>query len=470
MKTYNKSRELVFFFSIFTLAFLLRSYGLYSLPLAEDSLYTLRDSINLGSSIKPVYYFIQHVLLNIFPTTAFTLRFPAFLFGLLGIWVTWIFVKREFGLTAAVIATLMVAVSPWHLYASQFARYWTLVYLLSAMLYIFLFKALDSNRVKYYLSAFFVTCIGILTHMSFAFPLPGIFVALLVKKSNETFTLKLPAKSAWWYYWFPSLIFAVIVAGLYLFLEKSGTAGGVKIPSGYKMVGTIRVLPAMIQWVSPVVVTTAFLGAIYLICTSKSESIRRLGFMCIFASLSLIIFLFIPGALLRAVYADYGMAILPLLYATIGVSVSVLSRQLPNKNMSVIAILFVLLAGVLPGTVSHMSDGSRFDYRPTFDFISKNGSQHLVLGKPKDMQQFYAPELFFVELSMNENFLNDKLKLFNNFWLISLYRRHGMIGDNNGSVQRWIDLNCRVVLRTKKQRIDYRLYRVELSWCGTSTY
>ena len=70
---------------------------------------------------------MQHLLLKVIPPTALTLRLPAFLFGVLGVWATWRLARRAFGTTAGLVAAALVALSPWHLYASQFARYWTLV-------------------------------------------------------------------------------------------------------------------------------------------------------------------------------------------------------------------------------------------------------------------------------------------------------------------------------------------------------
>jgi predicted membrane-bound mannosyltransferase len=113
------------------LATLLRLHGLATWPLEQDELYTIRDAVAFGQQInwlRPFYFFLQQLLLQLLPPTPLFLRMPPFLFGVLGVWLTWVLGRKVFGTTAGLVAAFMVAISPWHLYASQFARYWTLVY------------------------------------------------------------------------------------------------------------------------------------------------------------------------------------------------------------------------------------------------------------------------------------------------------------------------------------------------------
>ena len=88
-----------------SLGLILRLLGLDSLPLAEDALYTLRDSLNFHFSDaglnRPVYFALQSLILNEFPPTPLVLRLPAFLFGLFGLVATWWFTMRAFGSAAA---------------------------------------------------------------------------------------------------------------------------------------------------------------------------------------------------------------------------------------------------------------------------------------------------------------------------------------------------------------------------------
>src|SRR2546426_6123023 len=64
--------------------------------------------------------------------------------------------------------------------------------------------------------------------------------------------------------------------------------------------------------------------------------------------------------------------------------------QLGREAMSARRGLFAgvatvtLAAGIVPSTVSHLSDGSRFDYRPAFQFIRTHGSDVPVVTWPID--------------------------------------------------------------------------------------
>jgi hypothetical protein len=158
----------------------------------------------------------------------------------------------------------------------------------------------------------------------------------------------------------------------------------------------------------------------------------------------------------------------------VGAGIARLGQKLGKLRGSwVVAATAVLVAGVLPGTVSHLSDGTRFDYRPAFAYIEQAGSSHLILGNPDTMliamQRYYAPNLQLQGLRNGLGHLEEAIVQNNHgFWVIASYRRYGMIGDSNEVIEGWLDTHCRVVLRTQRPRLDYRTYRVELNWCGTS--
>src|SRR6185312_1527604 len=79
-------------------------------------------------------YLLNHYVVHPFiPLDEFGLRFLPALFGALGIPVVYAVGRRLVGERAALFAAALLAVSPLHVYYSQFARYWSLVFLLSAV-------------------------------------------------------------------------------------------------------------------------------------------------------------------------------------------------------------------------------------------------------------------------------------------------------------------------------------------------
>lgn len=194
---------------IMVLAVALRLPGL-GFALEQDELYTLIDAIALfdspskpGIAARPFYYLFQHVLLGIGPATPVALRLPPLVFGLAGVWVTWLLGTRVFNPTAGWMAALLVAISPWHLHASGFARYWTLLYLLAAVFYLFLAAAWSSDRPAHYLAALGAALLGSVTHPTFLFAAAGAALGVTLSRPDGTLGWRWPSRRAWQLLWGP---------------------------------------------------------------------------------------------------------------------------------------------------------------------------------------------------------------------------------------------------------------------------
>jgi mannosyltransferase len=443
------------------LATLLRLHGLATWPLEQDELYTIRDAVAFGQQIpwvRPFYYFLQHLLLQLFPPTPLFLRLPPFLFGVLGVWLTWELGRKVFGTTAGLVAGFLVAISPWHLYASQFARYWTLVYALSALLYLLLPRALDTDRPAIYLLSLSSLVVGALTHPTFVFPVVGVALAVLAVSRDGRLRWVWPSRRGWLFLWGPLCLMA---AGGFLLLTVTGFPGSGRVRGPTAL---LRLIPAMVQWASPVVVAAAVLGAAFQLA-GPLRADRRWGAMAALGCLGGVALL-VAASFRRGVYADYAMAMLPLLYVTVGGVVQRISELLASQRRAfALGATLTLAAGVLPGTVSHLSDGTRFDYRAAYSYIERTGGDHPVVGWPEAVQRYYAPRLNYEPLRADPTYLSELLQRTSGFWLVASYRRRGMV-HGNGRASRWIDARCRRVLETERPRLDYRTYRVGLHWCG----
>ena len=458
----NQTTSLWVLLAILALATALRLYGLASWPLDQDELYTLRDARAFREHInylRPVYPFLQHLLLYALPPTPLSLRLLPLAFGVLGVWLTWELGRRFFGTTAGLVAASLVAISPWHLYASQFARYWTLVYALAALLYTVLPQSVDRNRPGAYLLALSTIFVGMLTHPSFVFPLVGVLLAVFSVSKQGRFAWTEQSGRAWAWLWGP---IALIGLGGFLFHVMQGTftalggRGGLSAPA--------RLIPAMVQWTGPVIVAAALFAMVSQL-VSRDGRYRRWGAMATAGSLSGVALLSV-AALYTPVYADYGIATLPLAYVAIGGGIQRISEQMSARG-SVFAVfaLLTLAAGMLPGTVSHLSDGTRFNYQPSYDYIQRADSRHLVVGWPATLHRYYAPDVPFELLGGTTRQLDETLERAVGFWLVASYRRYGLVRGNE-DVSIWISKHCGKILQTTRNRIDYRTYRVELHWCG----
>ena len=120
---------------LIVVAFVLRfaRLGLWSLD--SDEVFMRRDSLNFRfTNPRPLLYFINHyVIAPIIPLDEFGIRLLPATFGVLAIPVLYLVTRRFFGARAALFAAALLAVSPVHVFYSQFGRYWSLVFLFATI-------------------------------------------------------------------------------------------------------------------------------------------------------------------------------------------------------------------------------------------------------------------------------------------------------------------------------------------------
>src|SRR5437016_2317951 len=109
--------------------------------------------------------------------------------------------RRALGSMAGLYAALLAALSPWHLYLSQFARYYTLLFCDAVLVYTLLPRALDQDSPRLYLLCAGLLTLGALTHPSLGFPMVGVLVALQMVSRSGGLGWAWPTRRAWLWLW-----------------------------------------------------------------------------------------------------------------------------------------------------------------------------------------------------------------------------------------------------------------------------
>ncbi|HET7233938.1 MAG TPA: glycosyltransferase family 39 protein, partial [Longimicrobium sp.] len=158
----------------------LRVWGITTFPLDQDELYTAAEARDLwhvalwpGIHARPAYFLLQHAILWLAPPTPLGLRIAPLLFGVAGVGAVWMLARRVFGPAAGLSAAVLAALSPWHVYESGFARYWSLLFLLGTLFPLALWEAYGTGRRRDLALGLAVLCVGTATHPSFVFPAAG---------------------------------------------------------------------------------------------------------------------------------------------------------------------------------------------------------------------------------------------------------------------------------------------------------
>jgi hypothetical protein len=134
---------------LIVLALALRFWRLDQWSFDSDEIFMLRDSLNpRPTNPRPLLYFLNHYLVGpLVPLNELGLRLLPAVFGVLAIPALYFVSRRLLGTRAALFATLLLTLSPLHVIYSQFARYWSLVFLLSAVYpYAIYIGVRDRNR------------------------------------------------------------------------------------------------------------------------------------------------------------------------------------------------------------------------------------------------------------------------------------------------------------------------------------
>jgi mannosyltransferase len=155
----SRTAEVVVLLAIIVLATVLRLYKLGTWSYWIDEIFTINRAlrhVNLRTLLAEWWHPSLSLIatagsLHFFGVSEWSARLVAALVGIVTIPVLYVPIKRLFGPAVALIASLLLAVSPWHVEWSQNARFYTgllLLYFLSAYSF---FLALERDRPRYLL-------------------------------------------------------------------------------------------------------------------------------------------------------------------------------------------------------------------------------------------------------------------------------------------------------------------------------
>jgi hypothetical protein len=450
---------------IMILGLALRVYAAVRLPLEQDELYTLLESRDLfrttlapGIESRPLYYLIQHPLLGV-STSPLAIRMLPLVFGALGMWVTWLIGRKYFGRVGGMVALTLCALSPWHLYVSSMARYYALVYACAALAVLWLPDAYDSDSPRRYLAVLIVFVIGTLTHPSFVIPMIGMVGGLSLAAADSRLRFQWPSPKAWRFLWGPYL---AIVTAEAVILKAVGRSNAVVNLGSRGIAATVRLLPAMIDWMTIPVFVSALVGSLILV--RRRDTAHRLGVMAIAGGV-------VTGALLvlastrTGVYADYGVGLLPMvILCAVAFAVRCDSSRIGGLG-GAFATTAVIVGAGMPSIVSYVSDGLRFDYRPAYAEVARRDPDGIVLGWPEILRKQYGGALRGFELRPDSIYLNRILSREGALWAVVSTKRYGIVEDPEGVEALWLSRNCRIEKSYERPRFDYRVYRVDLYRC-----
>ncbi|MHB1131369.1 MAG: glycosyltransferase family 39 protein [Chloroflexota bacterium] len=158
--------EIVAVLSLTLGAGLLRFYRLGDWSLWRDEIYTMRAARVLSEIAfeHPVWHVLTHFSIAPLGISEWSLRLPAAIVGTVAIPCTYALVRGVWGRLPALLTALLLALSPWHLYWSQNARFYILVSLLTTVAIFLFYRALEEDRTWLLIASLLLFGVAVLTH------------------------------------------------------------------------------------------------------------------------------------------------------------------------------------------------------------------------------------------------------------------------------------------------------------------
>lgn len=478
----NQATPALLLTGLIVLALILRFWRLGDWGFDSDEIFMLRDSVDLSpGNPRPLMYLLNHYLVLPFvPLDEYSLRILPAIFGVLAIPVFYFVARRLLGTRAALFGGLLLAVSGLHIYYSQFARYWTLVFLLCTLYPYALYLGVRERSLRTLALGLVVGVLAVLAHPASVLVLGGLGIWMAVTYFRRDQLARLwKMKSVRW----GALVILVIAAAVALRfgpLLQAWIAERDKVPRGEFLlhlpvrqgVKQIGYLMAFVESLTAPLVLTGAVG-IYLLWQGRDRSLALL-MTCVF--MFPLVFLVLLS-FRTPVSTFYLVPTTPVLFMGAGVfldRVAGVDWGLRPRWLLPATVVAVMMVAGAPTLISQYRDGRRYDFRGAARWLH----QHLQPGdvvysdQPKVMTHYLqGPEAR--RLVADPPLLMQSIRMLTqtgrggSLWIVSPYSSRGSHRTNPkiGGLKAWIYDNCRLRSAVGVARLDFRVNELEIFQC-----
>lgn len=466
--------------ALIVLALALRFWRLGSWSIDGDEIHTLQDSIILNpGNPRPLLYLLNHYVVRPFlPLDEFGIRLLPAIFGVLAIPAFYAVVRRLVGTRAALFAALLVAVSSIHLYYSQLARYWSLVFLLSAVYPFVLYWGIRDRNGRTIALGTLASMLAALAHPSSMLLLGGLLLFLFIDLRHENI------RQLWNKAWvrraalgLAGLTALAAVASISILHDWIVAHPGGGQPTANLLHGPsgrgIKQILYLLSFVDGLTVPLTLFGALGVLMLWQGRD-RSLGALlaCLFifpvATLVLISF--------RApVSTAYLVPATPVVF--IGASVALdrlteIDLGIKPAWLPVATMVLLMIASGTPALVSQYRDGRRHDFAGAARWLKGRQTQaDVVYSDHPGILGHYLPGAMPQRLVADTARLADALRLQQQsggggaVWIVAPSPHAFRSNAKLPSLTAWVFDNCQLHHTTGVTRLDFRQDQLQIYRC-----
>jgi mannosyltransferase len=315
--------------------------------------------------------------LKVLGISEWSARLTPAVIGILTIPILYLPIRKLFGAGVALIASILLAVSPWHLFWSQNARFYTSLMLLYTLALLFFYFALEEDRPGYILLSLFLLALAAVERFIALFFVPVVLIYLLLLKivRNET----PPGLRE------RNLVFmalAGIVIGILEVYSLASTGGSRFFGSLewffiYRIDDPFRLLSFISFSIGIPLMCFAFFGGVYLLAQKNRAGL----FLFIAAVVPVVLLLLLNPFIFTK--DRYIFIALPswIILGAVGINEILAETKNPGKVLA-LGLLFVFLADAAGSNLLYyqVNNGNRRDWKGAFTTVKKmsnNGDEYV---------------------------------------------------------------------------------------------
>ena len=468
-------RENIFFTFFLLLFFFLRIYKIGTHDLWYDEVATVGYAQYPWSNWNaPLYWIVLHFWIKLFAVSEFTLRLPSALFSFLSLIIIFLLGKELFNKKTGIIASVIMGLSPFHLWYAQEARDYSMVLFLGLLSNWLFYKTLRKSNFKLWIAFVLVSLAGIYTNYFyiFLFISQGAYILFFEKLNFRIIISFLLLASGfvlylsrflskfyfvWQGFWIPRPQWKSLIITLENFILGY---------SGFDFLyGITNVLTGLF-----------FTSAIAAVCTKAG--LRKNFALCLFLFFIPVICVLFFSRIFFSIYLDRGLIIFsPYFYLILSLGIFFLKQKVKVVLLTIlIAIFLVADYGYFKDWMfmpleHHLGTYIKKPVKPVVEFLKDNLAPQDILAFTNESTipslRFYSqgrryPSFYYFfdpkfpdsswlrpiqEDSYNIPFYKVNNLKFKRLWVISSdWGRSGNLDENSQAVKNWLDKNLRLEL------------------------
>jgi uncharacterized membrane protein len=469
---------------LIVLAAALRFWRLGDWGFDSDETFTLRDSVHIDpGNPRPLLYLLNHYLLGpLLPLNEFGLRLLPAVFGVLAIPTFYLVARRLVGTRAALFGTLLLTFSGLHIYYSQFARYWSLVFLLSTVYPLAIYLGLREHNRRVLALGVVTGVAAVLAHPASVLLLGGLgpWIVATYLRPDQRARLRSHKKAIW--VWLSLVTLAVLIAIRFVpmlegWVSQHDTG---RTPSefllhvpGKQGLKQILYLFVYLESLTLPLILAGALG-ILLLWQGRDRSLAVL-----LASMFVFPMVFLVLVSLRApVGVFYLVPTMPILFIGAGFfldRLTAVNSGLRPRWLLPASLTVMIIAAGAPTLISQYRDGRRYDFRGAAHWLQKRMEPGDVIYSDQfKVMVHYLPGARIERLRANPEPLAATVREQHAsghgvLWIVAPAPAHAFrTSPNLSTLKQWMYAHCQLRNTFGVGRMDFRQYYLQIYRCQSA--